>query len=76
MASVFSNKGILRVFLLAGGLFFTTTNTNAQTGKPATDPAVTMPDTSRPNLLMPVMMKDTGKNGNFESFTIKQCIDY
>jgi len=76
MASVFSNKGILRVFLLAGGLFFTTININAQTGKPATDPPVAMPDTSRPNLLMPVMMKDTGKNGNFESFTIKQCIDY
>ncbi len=37
---------------------------------------VVVPDTSRANLLIPVTVKDSGKNGGVQYLTLQQCIEY
>lgn len=75
MANGFFNKNIPRVLLLTASMTGITLIANAQNSQAnRADTSVTLPDTSRLNLLMPVA--DSGNNGAVESLTLKQCIDY
>ena len=76
MTNIFFNKTGFRSLLVAGILVFEASVTHAQNKKNSllTEP-VTVPDTSKTNLLMPVTVKDTGRTGA-ESLTLAQCIEY
>jgi outer membrane protein TolC len=76
MAKKFFNPEKLRLLLLTGVLLLSAFYLYAQNGNTnSVAPPLAVPDTSKTNLLMPVMIKDTGKNGAL-SLTLKQCIDY
>src|SRR6202000_3247858 len=76
MAKKFFNPEKFRLLLLTGVLLLSALQLYAQNGKTnSVAPPLAVPDTSKTNLLMPVMIKDTGKNGAL-SLTLKQCIDY
>jgi len=80
MANIFSTSA-LRSLLLITGLFCLSLGGYAQK-KPRKDTTqsvaapLIIPDTSKTNLLLPVTVKDTGKNGSGEYLTLQQCIDY
>jgi outer membrane protein TolC len=65
------------LLLFTGVLFLPAFHLYAQNGKTnSVAPPLTVPDTSKPNLLRPVMIKDTAKNDSSLFLTLKQCIDY
>jgi outer membrane protein TolC len=77
MANKFYNPDKFRLLLFTGVLFLSALNLYAQNGKTnSVAPPLTVPDTSKTNLLRPVMIKDTGKNDTSLSLTLVQCIDY
>ena len=76
MANIFFNKKRTPALLTIGILFLGATAAYPQNSKTnSVAPPVTVPDTSKNNLLMPVTIKDTGNTGA-ESLTLRQCIDY
>ncbi len=87
MANILFNMKAVRAFMLLTSLFCISLYSHAQNGntKPANpNPSnansvaapVIVPDTSKANLLVPVTVKDTGKNNTGEYLTLQQCIDY
>jgi outer membrane protein TolC len=83
MANIFFNNNTLRSLLLFTCLFCLSVtafaqNKNAKPAKTAQSVAApeVVPDTSKTNLLLPVTVKDTGKNNAGEYLTLQQCIDY
>jgi outer membrane protein TolC len=82
MANNFSSAHKLHSFLLITGLFSISLCSYAQ-NKPRQNPAQTsvsapviVPDTTKTNLLLPVTIKDSGKNSAGDYLTLQQCIDY
>ncbi len=81
---MFFNKSTIRTFLLITSLFCLSLFASAQNTKTNNAKAnnantnsvaapLVVPDTSKANLLLPVTVKDTGKN---QYLTLQQCIDY
>ena len=81
MANIFSSNA-LRSFLLITGLFclsfgsYAQNKTKKDTTQKSVGAPIVVPDTSKTNLLLPVTVKDTGKNAAGEYLTLQQCIDY
>ncbi len=81
MANIFSTNA-LRSFLLITGLFclslggYAQNKTKKDTAQKSVAAPEVVPDTSKTNLLLPVTVKDTGKNAAGEYLTLQQCIDY
>jgi outer membrane protein TolC len=84
MANMFFDKSAIRTFLLITSLFCLSLFASAQNTKTKNAKAdnansnsvavpLVVPDTSKANLLLPVTVKDTGKN---QYLTLQQCIDY
>ena len=70
------NKIRTRLLLFTLVLSAATVTSNAQKTNPGTiAPPVTMPDTSKNSLLIPVVVRDSAGTGA-ESLTLRQCIDY
>jgi len=66
-----------RILLLAAVWVCLTCYANAQNSKTKSVAAPeVVPDTGKVSLLMPVTVKDTGKNNSGEYLTLQQCIDY
>ncbi|MGN6638640.1 MAG: TolC family protein [Mucilaginibacter sp.] len=76
MVSVFSKAGTRRLLLQGICLFGFVPLTRAQKVNPDNPPIPAVPDTIKNNLVIPQHTADTGKNGNGEYLTLKQCIDY
>jgi len=77
MAYNFFNDGRFRFFLLSSSLLLFAQFSSAQIkGTKSTNSPVIAPDTSRNNLLLPINLQDTSKNGSGQSLTLRQCIDY
>jgi outer membrane protein TolC len=67
------------LFLIVCLLFFIGANAQNKRTKAAptsVSPPLVVPDTSRNTLLVPVTIKDTGKNNQIPYLTLQQCIDY
>jgi outer membrane protein TolC len=76
MAKTILNKNRTRLLLFIVFLSFGAFGSYAQNNKtPTVAPAVTAPDTSKTNLLMPVIIKDSSNSGA-ETLTLRQCIEY
>ena len=77
MGNIFFCMSKITVLLLISGIFFLSLNTNAQNNrsKSVTAP-VLVPDTSKTNLLLPVLVKDNSLDVNGQYLTLKQCIEY
>lgn len=69
-----ARKGIF--LLIAGILFFSVAGYSQNVSSKSVAAPVIVPDTSKTNLLLPVTVKDTGKNASTQSLTLQQCIDY
>ena len=77
MSNIFFNISKIRIPLLIAGLFCYSLCSYGQKPTPKSiPPPVVVPDTSKINLLLPVVVKDTGKNVSSQSLTLQQCIDY
>jgi outer membrane protein TolC len=77
MTNIFFNTYTFRSLLFFICLFGLSQLGYAQNknNKTAPPPEV-VPDTSKVNLLLPVKLADTGKNGAVEYLTLQQCIEY
>jgi outer membrane protein TolC len=79
MAKIYYNKSAIRASLLITCLFclpfisYSQTKTATNAGSKSIAPPLVVPDTTKNSLLLPVVIKDTGK---VQYFTLKQCIDY
>ena len=79
MAKIYYNKSAIRASLLITCLFClpfisrSQTKTANNTGSKSITPPLVVPDTTKNGLLLPVVIKDTGK---VQYFTLKQCIEY
>src|SRR5476649_1713662 len=74
-----SNLSKSFLFLITCLLFFISANAQNKRAKatpPSVSPPLVVPDTSRNTLLVPVTIKDTGKNNQTPYLTLQQCIDY
>jgi outer membrane protein TolC len=76
MLNIFLKKGAGRIYLIAVGLFCFVSAASAQKTNPTNPPAPAVPDTIKNNLVIPQNPADSGKNGNGQYLTLRQCIDY
>lgn len=72
----FFRKGMTRVLLLIAVLTCAASLSYAQNNTAKTVPPQVVMDTSKINLTVPVLMKDSTGSNAAEFFTLKQCIDY
>jgi outer membrane protein TolC len=82
MAYIFSNFSNIRsLFFITSLICFSLaasaqkTKTSGKDTSRVSTPLV-VPDTTKVNLLLPVTVKDTSKNGGNQYLTLQQCIDY
>ena len=70
-----ANKAFVLLFITFLVCYLPGSYAQNKNPKSVTAPLV-VPDTSKNNLLLPVMVKDTGKNATTQSLTLQQCIEY